>query len=205
MDEKDYIEEGINISETPINDELELRLHEINIRAQELEILMDQIEDKIIDEETEEKYYDELSTLKEEYAKLLKERKQIKKEINSKDTSKLNQVSIWVVIYGVLMVILSFPLISSNIWLPFSNWVMDLLGSAFSGLHEGEVVFYIVLFLIIFSFPLLLNLITWLLYNNLIKTKIDKKVYIGFWVTQGLMSLGMMIYMCIILFGNIGA
>ena len=100
------------------------------------------------------------------------------------------------------MIIISFPLISSNIWLPFSNWLMDILGDAFTGLRQGDAMFYVVLFLIIFSFPLLLNLITWLLYNNLIKSKTDKKVFIGFWLAQGLMSLGMMIYMSIILFSN---
>ena len=31
--------------------------------------------------------------------------------------------------------------------------------------------------------------------------KINKKVFIGFWVVQGLMSLGMIIFMCTQLYG----
>lgn len=201
MDEKDLLEESI-IKDTPINNEFEAKLSELNLKIQELEITMDQIEDKMIDEETEQLYFEEYNNCKIEYQNLVKQRKQLKKEINSHDSSKLSQVSIWVILYGILMIIISFPLISSNIWLPFSNWLMDILGDAFTGLRQGDAMFYVVLFLIIFSFPLLLNLITWLLYNNLIKSKTDKKVFIGFWLAQGLMSLGMMIYMSIILFSN---
>lgn len=201
MDEKDLLEESI-IKDTPISNELEAKLSELNLKIQELEITMDQIEDKMIDEETEQLYFEEYNNCKIEYKNLVKQRKQLKKEINSHDSSKLSQVSIWVILYGILMIIISFPLISSNIWLPFSNWLMDILGDAFTGLRQGDAMFYVVLFLIIFSFPLLLNLITWLLYNNLIKSKTDKKVFIGFWLAQGLMSLGMMIYMSIILFSN---
>lgn len=201
MDEKDLLEESI-IKDTPINNEFEAKLSELNLKIQELEITMDQIEDKMIDEETEQLYFEEYNNYKIEYKNLVKQRKQLKKEINSHDSSKLSQVSIWVILYGILMIIISFPLISSNIWLPFSNWLMDILGDAFTGLRQGDAMFYVVLFLIIFSFPLLLNLITWLLYNNLIKSKTDKKVFIGFWLAQGLMSLGMMIYMSIILFSN---
>ena len=201
MDEKDLLEESI-IKDTPINNEFEAKLSELNLKIQELEITMDQIEDKMIDEETEQLYFEEYNNYKIEYKNLVNQRKQLKKEINSHDSSKLCQVSIWVILYGILMIIISFPLISSNIWLPFSNWLMDILGDAFTGLRQGDAMFYVVLFLIIFSFPLLLNLITWLLYNNLIKSKTDKKVFIGFWLAQGLMSLGMMIYMSIILFSN---
>ena len=201
MDEKDLLEESI-IKDTPVNNEFEAKLSELNLKIQELEITMDQIEDKMIDEETEQLYFEEYNNCKIEYQNLVKQRKQLKKEINSHDSSKLSQVSIWVILYGILMIIISFPLISSNIWLPFSNWLMDILGDAFTGLRQGDAMFYVVLFLIIFSFPLLLNLITWLLYNNLIKSKSDKKVFIGFWLAQGLMSLGMMIYMSIILFSN---
>lgn len=201
MDEKELLEESI-IKDTPINNELEAKLSELNLKIQELEITMDQIEDKMIDEETEQLYFEEYNNCQIEYKNLVKQRKQLKKEINSHDSSKLSQVSIWVILYGILMIIISFPLISSNIWLPFSNWLMDILGDAFTGLRQGDAMFYVVLFLIIFSFPLLLNLITWLLYNNLIKSKTDKKVFIGFWLAQGLMSLGMMIYMSIILFSN---
>ena len=201
MDEKDLLEESI-IKDTPINNEFEAKLSELNLKIQELEITMDQIEHKMIDEETEQLYFEEYNNYKIEYKNLVNQRKQLKKEINSHDSSKLSQVSIWVILYGILMIIISFPLISSNIWLPFSNWLMDILGDAFTGLRQGDALFYVVLFLIIFSFPLLLNLITWLLYNNLIKSKTDKKVFIGFWLAQGLMSLGMMIYMSIILFSN---
>lgn len=199
MENKDYIEEGINIENKPFENEVEEKIFKLDIRAQELEILLDQIEEKAL-KENEDPFEDEnYITYKTEYKKVIKERKQLKKELQSKDTSKLSQVSVWILIYGTLMVILSFPIITGSLWLKFAGLMINWLSDSFSNLTTDNFIYKVVVFLIIFSLPLLINLVTWLVYVNFVKSKINKKVFIGFWVVQGLMSLGMIIFMCTVL------
>ena len=199
MENKDYIEEGINVENKPFENEFEEKIFKLDIRAQELEILLDQIEEKAL-KENEDPYEDEnYINYKNEYKQVIKERKQLKKELQSKDTSKLSQVSVWVLIYGTLIVILSFPFVTGTLWLDFANLMITWLSDAFVNLTTGDFIYKVVVFLVIFSLPLLINLVTWLIYVNLVKSKINKKVFIGFWVAQGLMSLGMIIFMCTVL------
>ncbi len=201
MENKDYIEEGINVENKPFENEFEEKIFKLDIRAQELEILLDQIEEKAL-KENEDPYEDEnYINYKNEYKQVIKERKQLKKELQSKDTSKLSQVSVWVLIYGTLIVILSFPFVTGTLWLDFANLMITWLSDAFVNLTTGDFIYKVVVFLVIFSLPLLINLVTWLIYVNLVKSKINKKVFIGFWVVQGLMSLGMIIFMCTQLYG----
>lgn len=196
MEDKELLEEDTIISETPISNEIEQRINELDIKAVELEIKIDQIEDKALKEMDDSLYDEEYYQLKDEYKQIIKERKALKKELKSKDTSFLSKVSVWVVLYGVASLIVSFPLIAGNLWLDFANILIELLSGAFENLSSGDFLYKIVLFLIIFSLPLLINVITWTLYINLIKSKEDKKVFCGFWIAQGIMSLGMIIYMC---------
>lgn len=201
MENKDYIEEGINVENKTFENEFEEKIFKLDIRAQELEILLDQIEEKAL-KENEDPYEDEnYINYKNEYKQVIKERKQLKKELQSKDTSKLSQVSVWVLIYGTLIVILSFPFVTGTLWLDFANLMITWLSDAFVNLTTGDFIYKVVVFLVIFSLPLLINLVTWLIYVNLVKSKINKKVFIGFWVVQGLMSLGMIIFMCTQLYG----
>lgn len=201
MENKDYIEDGINVESKPFENEIEEKIYKLDIRAQELEILIDQIEEKALNENEDPYDNENFVNYKDEYKQVIKERKQLKKELQSQDSSKLNQISIWVLIYGTLMVIMSFPFITGTLWLDFANLMITWLADAFSNLTTGDFIYNVVVFLIIFSLPLLINLVTWLIYVNLIKSKIDKKVYLGFWITQGLMSLGMIIFMCTQLYG----
>ena len=113
----------------------------------------------------------------------------------------LSKVSIWVVLYGVISIIISFPLIAGTLWLGFANMLITALQGAFSNLSQDNFIYKVVVFLIIFSFPLIINIITWTVQINCIKTKENNKVFCGFWIIQGLMSLGMIIYMCFQLYG----
>lgn len=196
MEEKDYIQEDSIISEKPVNSELEQKLIDLNIKAQEIEIKLDKIEDESLKQNDQSLLDDEYYELKAEYKKIIKERKQIKKELASQDNSFLSKVSVWVVLFGIASIIVSFPLIAGNLWLSFANLLIDLLQGAFSGLSSDDFMYKVVVFLIIFSLPLLINIITWTVHINCIKTKENNKVFCGFWIIQGLMSLGMIIYMC---------
>lgn len=196
MEEKDFLEEDTIISEKPIENEIEQKINDLDIKAVELEIKLDQIEDKALKEADDSLLNDEYYALKEEYKKLVKERKALKKELASKDSSFLSKVSVWIVIYGVISLVVSFPLIAGNLWLNFANLLIDLLSGVFENLSSQDFIYKVVIFLIIFALPLLINVITWTVYINLVKTKEDKKVFCGFWILEGLMSLGMIIYMC---------
>ena len=191
-------EEISNETEVEEIDETEEKIYQLDLKMQELLIDIEKIEAKYSPEQYQElEENEEYVKLKEEYNTYSKEKKQIIKEVRSKDKSKLNEVSVWILIYGIIMIIISFPLIASQLWLEFAIKLIDLLSGAFRGVDADSFLYNVIRFLIIFSLPLLINLVTWLLYNNLIKTKTDKKVFIGFWIAQGLMSLGMIIYMCI--------
>ena len=183
-------------------DENELKIYELDLKMQELLISIEKIEYQYSPEnyvELEEN--EEYQKLKQEYNDLAKEKKQLLKEIKSQDKSKLNEVSIWVIIYGIIMFIISFPIITASLWMDFAVWLLDVFSESFANLKTDGFIRDMVIFFVIFSLPLLINLITWLVHNNFVKTKTDRKVFIGFWIVQALMSVGMIIYMCTLLYG----
>ena len=176
-------------------------IFDIDVKAQELEVVLDQLEAKLYRDLDNEELEEEFFEKKREYNALLKKKRKLIKQLRSKDESKLSQVSAWIIIYGSLVAIFSFPLISSTVWLEFANILINALTGAFNGLSTDNFLYYIIIFLLIFSLPLLINVVTWLLYNNFVKTKLDKKVYIIFWIIQAVMSLYMIVYMSIQLYG----
>ena len=120
---------------------------------------------------------EEYKKLKQEYNDLAREKKQILKEIKSKDTSKLNEVSIWVIVYGIIMFIISFPVITASLWMDFAVWILDVFSETFANLNTDGFIRDMVIFFVIFSLPLIINLITWLVHNNFVKTKTDRKTF----------------------------
>lgn len=199
MEEKQYEQE--ENEETVEEQTIEDKIFALDVKAQEIEILLDQYEEKAFKENIDLYDDEQYISLNKQYKEIVFERKQLKKELNSKDQSKLNQVSVWIIIYGVLTILISFPIITGTLWLDFANGIIDLVSGAFSNLRSDDFLYKIVIFLIIFAFPLLLNILTWFLYNNFVKTKVDKKLYTILWIIQGLMNLGMIIYMSIQLYG----
>ena len=171
----------------------------VEIRIQEVEILIDQKEQEYFSTNNES-LYDEYLALKEEYKSLMKKRKKLLKNENKKDQSVLEQVSIWVVIYGVLLIIISLPILTGQLWLEFANKIIAAITDSNLGLSSEDFIYKVLIFLIIFAFPLLINLVTWIVHNNLLKKKEDKKVFRICWIISGVMCLGMIIYMCIQLY-----
>ena len=201
-------ENFVNNEVIEMNDDIEEinkfeeKIYQIDLKMQELLVNMEKIENQYSSEQFYElEENEEYINLKNQYKELLTEKKQILKEERAKDKSKLNEVSIWVIIFGVISIIISFPLISLSTWMDFAVWLIDVFSESFSSLNTDGFVRDMVIFFVIFSLPLLINLVTWLVHNNFIKTKTDKKVFIGFWIVQGLMSIGVIIYMCTLLYG----
>ena len=201
MEEKDLLIEDNIISEKEVENEIEQKIIDLNIKAQELEIKLDKIEDESLKQNDDSLLDEEYYELKAQYKQIIKERKELKKQLKSQDTAFLSKVSIWVVLYGVISIIISFPLIAGTLWLGFANMLITALQGAFSNLSQDNFIYKVVVFLIIFSLPLIINIITWTVQINCIKSKENNKVFCGFWIIQGLMSLGMIIYMCFQLYG----
>lgn len=208
MDEKDLLEKEEDVLEEAEKEENseevnlnEVKIYELDLKIQEIEITLEQLELEVLNDPENDELYQKFLDVKAEYKALRKERKEIVKEERAKDTSKLNQVSMWIIVYGFLMFVFSFPLISGSLWLDFANVVINLVTDSIANLTSDHAMYKVLVFLIIFSLPLLINLVTWLLYVNLVKKKEDKKAYIIAWLIQGLMSLGVIIYMCIELYG----
>ena len=201
MEEKELLTEDSIISEKEVENEIEQKIIDLNIKAQELEIQLDRIEDESLKQNDDSLLDEEYYQLKAEYKQIVKERNELKKQLKAQDTAFLSKVSVWVVLYGVLSVIIAFPLIAGTLWLGFANMLITALQEAFSNLSQDNFIYDVVVFLIIFSLPLLINLVTWTVQINCIKTKENNKVFCGFWIIQGVMSLGMIIYMCFQLYG----
>lgn len=203
-------DEKNNMDQTPIenideeflidDESNENKVINIEVRIQKVEILIDKAEQEYLLDDENEELYAKYKELKTEYKQLLKERKQILKENAKQDQSTLEQVSMWVVIYGVISIIISLPFLTGQLWLSFANDIMSLFSTSGLGLDPDDFIYKVLVFLIIFAFPLLLNVITWFIKNNFINKKADKKVYIICWIIQGVMSIGMIIYMSIQLY-----
>lgn len=203
-------EENKNLEQTPeikideeflINDETnEDQVTNIEVRIQEVEIMIEKAEQEFLLDDENDELYVKYKSLKEEYKQLLKERKHLIKQNAKQDQSILEQVSIWVVIYGVISIIISLPFLTGPLWLSFANEVMTIFSTSGLGLDADDFIYKVLVFIIIFAFPLLLNLITWLVKNNFINKKADKKVFLLCWIIQGAMSIGMIIYMSIQLY-----
>ncbi len=199
MLEDEFISENELIQEDEIANQ---RIFEIEYRLQELEIILDQLEQKVIDDLENEAYAEQYIHAKAEYKELLKERKGLVRAERLKDSSKANQISSWIYFYGIIIIIICFPFISYSIWLDFASLLIDLVSDMFSNIGNGTFLYYLVTFLTIFSLPLLLSIVSWMLYINLMRKPLDKKAFITVWIMQTLLSLGMIIYMSIILFGS---
>lgn len=185
--------------------DIEKRLDEIDIRLQELDVLYDDLEFKMTLEDGFDKYYNNYQKIKEEIKSLEKERKELRKanKVNEEKTA-LDQVSIWVICYGVIITLICLPIVSYNIWLEFSLWLIGALENVLGLVSSSnKVLMYIVYGLIIYSLPLLMHLVSWELYLNFIKNEIDRKLFIIIWIIQGILTLGLMIYMGITLFPDL--
>ena len=195
-EEKEETKEEINTPEQKIK----LRMYELDLKIEECEVKLDELENKILIDPEDYDTQQEYLSIKKEEKGYVKEKKSLQKELNSFDSSALNKVSIWVIIFGIISIIISFPLITQILWLDAAQFIIDALAGAFSGVPTDSVLFRIIEFLLIFIFPLILNLITWLLFVNLVKTKTDNKAFSIMWIIQGVLSLGTIIYMCTILY-----
>lgn len=175
----------------------EVRIREINLKIQELEVKMDQFEFEHVDiDNTTDEELKVFVEMKNEYKALLAEKKAIKK--NKKKTlsdNSVENISLPVILYGIVIDIFTFPLISYSVYFTFGKWIIS---SFVKGSMDTTSFFYkLFIWLIIFSLPILLLALTWLIYLIAIKKKINKKIHIGFWIIQGLSTIASIIWLTI--------
>lgn len=194
MDENNLIEQE-NVEES--------RERVLEVKLQELEIIVDQLELQLENDLDNEEYLEKYKNAKEEYDKLLKEFKSLKKDEQKKE-NKETTVKVWIYVYGFIQLVLCFPLISYFIWNSFADFILNIFNIDLIELANlPKTLYLIIVSLLFFSLPILDTILSWMLYVNVVKSKKDKKAFIIIWIMQSILSLGMMIWLMVSLFGNV--
>ena len=193
---------SLELSSNEENVELD-QLEEIEIKLQEMYVRLDSLSIILGGEDWTDEEMDEYNSLKKEIKILEKEKKNLKKERRaSEKKGVLDQISVWIIIYGIIMTIICLPFISYSIWMGFTSFLIDTFSSLINSIDkEDGFLYYTWLGLLAYALPLLLNLLSLELYINFCKTKVDKWGFRIVWIIQALLCLGMMIYLGIHLFG----
>lgn len=196
LKEEDKNEDFFTIdSNEETNKETIDEVYDIELKLQEKYVRLDQLEIKLAGEDYTDEEYDEYYELKKEIKTLEKEKKQAKK--NKKSTEEkgvLDQISVWIIIYGIIMTVLCLPGISQIIWFSFSNFLLDTFSFFDKISMDDGALYYIWLFILAYAIPLLFHLLSWELYINFVKTKVDKWAFRIVWIIQALLTIGMIVY-----------
>ena len=176
--------------------EIEKRENEIELRLAEIDVLMDKLDIKLsIDDEDVEalREYDEL---KREVKALLKEKRNLRKmvivETTDENQKSLDNLAVWIIFYGFFVSLLSSPLLSS-VWVKFAQWIIKIASDSIGAMDPSTVLGKIVVVLLIFAFPLLLHVLSWVLYLNAVKSKTNKFAFRIAWIVQAVCTLITMI------------
>ncbi|MCR5422891.1 MAG: hypothetical protein K6E74_04560 [Bacilli bacterium] len=176
--------------------EIEKRENEIELRLAEIDVLMDKLDIKLsIDDEDVEalREYDEL---KKEVKALLKEKRNLRKmvivETTDENQKSLDNLAVWIIFYGFFVSLLSSPLLSS-VWVKFAQWIIKIASDSIGAMDPSTVLGKIVVVLLIFAFPLLLHVLSWVLYLNAVKSKTNKFAFRIAWIVQAVCTLITMI------------
>ena len=96
--------------------------------------------------------------------------------------------------YGIIMVILHLPGVAPQVWFSFSTFLIDTFDFFSEISSENVVIYNIWLFILAFAIPLLLHVLSWELYINFVKTKINKWAFRIVWIIQAILTVVMIIY-----------
>ncbi len=177
-------------------------LAQIEFELQKLEIKQDEIEIHLTSEEMVDKYYDEYESVKKQIKELNKKKKALLKEKKEAEPkSAIDQIQPWIIFYGVVMIILCLPGVSYSLWLSFANWLLDVFSNFFDKFNANTWLYYPIVGLLVYSAPLLLMLLSWELYINFVKKKVNKILFLVIWIIQAILTLAMMIYVGTVIFG----
>ena len=169
--------------------------YDIEIKLQEKYVRLDQLEIKLASDDYSDEEYNEYYELKQEIKTLEKEKRLAKKiKKSTEEKGILEQVSVWIIIYGIVMTILCLPGISQTIWFGFSSVLLDTFSFFDKVSMDDGALYYIWLFILAYAIPLLLHLLSWELYINFVKTKVNKWAFRIVWIIQAILTVAMIVY-----------
>lgn len=208
--EKEIKIESNNIDEVQIDEEAQINIESeeaqidienedtlteaqaLAIKIQELEVLMEETENKAIAAPSDEEY----QTLIDEHQKLKEERKLLRQQL--KDLNKVahgawDKIPLWMYIYIIFVVILYSPFLSSMIWINFSNWLITIFNTSLNDIANNAPSFFynIILVLLVYALPLLGIFLSWILYTYATKKGFTRKIFSYIWLGQGILMIGM--------------
>ena len=189
--EKFGIDENLDTKEEEIDD-IARREREIELRLQEIDVEMDKIEIKLSIDEDDRQAADKYNLLRQETKELLKEKKTLRKivvkENINPEVKSLDNLSVWIIVYGIFASLFSSPLLSS-VWVKFAQLIIEVSEDTIGAMDPTTVLGKIVVILLVFAFPLLLHIVSWVLYLNLVKSKTDKFAFKVAWISQALFTI----------------
>ena len=185
--ENEVLEEAnVEAEESSVSEEV-LREREIEYRLSEINVIIDEYQNKLYDEEIE-------TMSKEEYSELLQEQKSLKIEL--KEIRKLtrnsfwDKVKVWHIIYGIAQLAICFPMIGLmyNLCALFYSKLYEWFADSFVNL-DPKFVFFLEVVMIL-AFPILNIFLSWILYANCVsKKKLDQIVFLSIWGGQILLTI----------------
>ena len=189
--EKFGIDEDIEVKEEKV-DAIEAREAEIELRLQEIDIEMDKLDIALSINDEDIDAMEKYNELKKEAKELLKEKRLLRKEtyVIEKDPTvkSLNDLSVWIIIYGIFACLFSSPLLSS-VWVDFAGMIIRATSDTIGAMDPSTTLGKIVVILLIFAFPLVLHIVSWVLYLNLVKSKTNKFAFRIAWIAQAVCTL----------------
>ena len=185
--ENEVLEErNVEAEESSVSEEV-LKEKEIEYRLSEINVIIDEYQNKLYDEEIE-------TMSKEEYLELLQEQKSLKLEL--KEIRKLtrnsfwDKVKVWHIIYGIVQLVICFPMIGLmyNLCALFYSKLYEWFADSFVNL-DSKFVFFLEVVMIL-AFPILNIFFSWILYANCVsKKKLDQIVFLSIWGGQILLTI----------------
>ena len=185
--ENEVLEEtNVEAEESSVSEEV-LREREIEYRLSEINVIIDEYQNKWYDEEIE-------TMSKEEYSELLQEQKSLKLEL--KEIRKLtrnsfwDKVKVWHIIYGIVQLAICFPMLGFmyNLCALFYSKLYEWFADSFVNL-DPKFVFFLEVVMIL-AFPILNIFLSWILYANCVsKKKLDQIVFLSIWGGQILLTI----------------
>ena len=185
--ENEVLEEtNVEVEESADSEEV-LREREIEYRLSEINVIIDEYQNKLYDEEIE-------IMSKEEYSELLQEQKSLKLEL--KEIRKLtrnsfwDKVKVWHIIYGIAQLVICFPMLGLmyNLCALFYSKLYEWFADSFVNL-DPKFVFFLEVVMIL-AFPILNIFLSWILYANCVsKKKLDQIVFLSIWGGQILLTI----------------
>ena len=184
--------EEMNASQEEVVDEELSREEQIEFRISEINVIVDEYQNKLYDENIEIMTTEEYDLLLEEQKNLKKELKELRKETHN---SFWDKVKVWHLIYGLIQLFICMPLIGGIyhlcmlVYSKLYEWFGDKLINV-----DPEFAYFIEVVMML-AFPIINIFITWIIYANCVsKKRLDQIVFLSIFAGQILLTIISMLF-----------